>query len=90
MTIKISTQSAAEYKDKKPESLSLAAKRETKVRQRQDEDAEYLKTSGGFMPISVLMNQKQNNTNNGDDAGPNVPPNKAGDDDDHEMNNNQQ
>lgn len=73
VSIKISTQSAAEYREKKPESLSLAAKRETKIRQRQDEDAEYLKTSGGFMPISVLMNQAGSSK---------PPPNKAGNDDD--------
>lgn len=71
VSIKVSTQSAAEYREKKPESLSLAAKRETKIRQREEEDTDLLNGVGAMVPISVLMK-----ANNNVQSGPTVPPNE--------------
>jgi hypothetical protein len=70
VSIKQSNQSAADYKEKKPEVISLQTNREKKIRQRDDEAADL---GANFLPISVLMNNN-NKKNDDDDDGPKKPP----------------
>ena len=81
-------QTAADYKQKKPEALSLQSNREKKIRQREEEVQEAATNFDGLIPISVLMmNQKQgqnNNDNNDDDKNAaSFQTTTAADEDDH-------